>query len=108
VLIAHYTDDDGRRHVFLRSAIRPPVYFFDPARAHVAPRPNVGQLWEFPAGLVEAEERGVEGLRLAASRELLEEAGFEVEPAQFRELGSSMHPTPGVIAERLFFFEVAV
>jgi ADP-ribose pyrophosphatase len=108
VVAAHYVGADGARRVVLRSAIRPPLYFRDPARAPIAVPERGGGLWELPAGLVEADEQSPEGLLRGAARELSEEAGFEVDPARLSPLGPSTYPCAGVIAERHFFFEVAV
>jgi len=108
VIAPHFRDAAGRRHVYLRSALRPPVV----ARAiDVRPTPErqtLGGLWELPAGLVEVDERSPEGLRRCAARELHEEAGFEVDAAELRELGPSTFPAPGMIAERHYYFHVEV
>lgn len=95
------------RFVVLRSAIRPPFALRDQARSPMTEPHNRG-LWEVPAGLVEVSEQTPLGLRRAAARELLEEAGFTAAPEQLRELGPSALPSPGVIGERHFFFEVEV
>jgi ADP-ribose pyrophosphatase len=109
ILAAHFRDASGVRHVFLRSAVRPPLTFRDRNRS---PRPSVdpveGFLWEVPAGLIEVGEESEDGMLRAARRELREELGFEVKHEALRELGPSVFPVPGFIAERHFFFEVEV
>jgi ADP-ribose pyrophosphatase len=65
-------------------------------------------LWEFPAGLVEEAEQSAEGLRRAAVRELLEETGFAAPAEKLSGLGPSSFPSPGVIGERHFYFQVEV
>jgi len=108
VIVAHYLDAQRRRHVFLRSCMRPPLAL-RPLDARPFPeREDLGNLWELPAGLVEVDERSPEGLRRCASRELLEELGFRAPPDRFAELGPSMFPAPGMIGERHFYFEVEV
>ena len=107
VIVAHFLAF-GQRRVFLRSALRPPLTLR--VRAH-SPLPDEacdGALWELPAGLVEQSERSPAGVVHAAQRELLEELGFEVGLAELRALGRSTFPAPGFVAERHFFFEVAV
>jgi ADP-ribose pyrophosphatase len=107
VVAPHYRGEDGRRRVILRSCLRPPVAL----RAEgspVAEKETLGSLWELPAGLVELDERSVEGLRRCAARELLEEVGVRVEPAALQPLGPSGFPAPGVIGERHFFFHVEI
>lgn len=111
VVVVPYFRESGAEgstvFVVLRSALRPPVVLRDPARSPI-PEPENRSLWEVPAGLVEPEEISLEGLRRAASRELLEEAGFEVPQAALEELGPSSFPCPGVLAERHFYFRAEV
>ncbi len=97
VIAAHFVRD-GARHVFLRSAVRPPL-----AVRAVPPALDPG-LWELPAGLVEPGEEPA----AAAARELEEELGFRVPVAQLLPLGPWTLPTPAVIAERHLFFHVLV
>ena len=106
VIAAHYTVE-GERHVYLRSALRPPVLLRPRDRPHVE-RASLGMLWELPAGLVELEEQSPEGLARASARELVEELGVVVAPHEMRTLGPSTFPAPGVIGERQFFFHVEV
>ena len=109
VIIAHFADADGRRHVFLRSAVRPPVSERTKERSPVSELdPPHGVLWELPAGLVEPHERELTGVRECARRELLEELGFSVPAEALTPLGPSSFLSPGIIGERLFFFSVEV
>ena len=108
VIAAHFRDEAGRRHVFLRSALRPPVAL-RPLEVRPFPeQPWLGALWELPAGLVEVDERSPEGLRACASRELLEELGVDVPASALRALGPSTFPAPGMVGERHFYFHVEV
>jgi len=93
--------------VVLRSAVRPPVTLRDEARS---PLPESGRagFWEVPAGLIEADEASLGGIRRAAVRELLEETGFVTSVDALGELGPPTYPAPGVLAERHFFFSVRV
>ncbi len=98
VIVAAHFVEDGERHVFLRSAVRPPLAL------RSAPPPHDGLLWELPAGLVEPGESP----RSAAARELHEELGFEVEPRSLLDLGPWTFPAPGFIAETHHFFHLDV
>lgn len=97
VMVAHH-EENGRVHVWLRSAVRPPV-----ALRPIEPKAS-GSLWELPAGLVEPEESP----RAAAARELDEELGFHVEETAMQELGGFTFPAPGFVGEMHFFFHVRV
>lgn len=112
VIVAHFVGPDGARRVCLRSAIRPPVGLRSgdeaAADAGAFARAPTPELWELPAGLVEVDERSPEGVRACAQRELLEELGYDVAPEALSPLGRPVFPAPGMIAERQFFFHVAV
>lgn len=108
VIAAHFRAEDGQRHVYLRTALRPPVAT-RPLEARPFPEnPDLGSLWELPAGLVEEDERSPAGLVLCVLRELHEELGFAVDPAAVQPLGPSAFPAPGMIGERHFYFHVEV
>ena len=111
VICAHYLDSQGPA-VYLRSALRPPI--FDRASRDqggggisIAKVPH-GNLWELPAGLVEAREQGPDGPRRTAQRELHEELGFRVPLKALKPLGAPMYPAPGFLAEQHFYFQVLV
>ncbi len=106
VVAAHFRDASGRRHVWLRSAVRPPVALRPRDSSPIAERDTLGGLWEVPAGLVEADEQSPEGLLRCAARELHEELGADLPASAFRALGPSSFPAPGIIGERHFYFEV--
>lgn len=108
VIAAHHRDAEGRRYVFLRSALRPPVSTRPLEQRPVVEGERLGALWELPAGLVEVDERSPEGLVRCVVRELEEELGFVVAPAAVRRLGPSTFPAPGIIAERHWYFHVEV
>ena len=94
--------------VCVRSALRPPMRFRDRYDVPLPPDGRSHVLWEVPAGLVEPEERGEEGLRACASRETLEEVGLEVAPDRFEALGPPVALSPGVLGEKLHFLHATV
>jgi ADP-ribose pyrophosphatase len=108
VIVAHFRDAAGVRHVFLRSCVRPPLVLRPIEGRPVPEKETLGNLWEAPAGLVEEDERTVEGLARCAARELHEEVGFQVDPSALAPLGPSTFPAPGMVGERHFFFHVEV
>lgn len=97
--------NDGR--VCLRSSIRPPLAF---RVGYSLPLPGNDDptLFEIPAGLVEADEHGEEGLAGCAARETQEEVGLPVEASAFSRLGVGVYLTPGLIAEKIHFFHAIV
>jgi ADP-ribose pyrophosphatase len=95
VMVVHHVEG-GRRHVWLRSCIRPPLV--------LRPGPLTAVLWEVPAGLVEPGESP----RAAAAREIAEELGFHVPESALAELGPSAFPAPALIGEVHHFFHVEV
>lgn len=108
VMAAHFLGNDGREHVFLRSALRPPAALRPLELRPVPEKPSLGHLWELPAGLVEASERSADGLRSCACRELDEELGLHVPLEDMLPLGPSTFPAPSVIGERHFYFHARV
>lgn len=95
IMVAHH-EVGGRVHVWLRSAIRPPV-----GLRPIEPK-STPVFWEMPAGLVEPGESP----HAAAVRELREELGFEVEAMEI--LGGWSLPAPGFIGEMHHYFHVRV
>jgi ADP-ribose pyrophosphatase len=108
VVAAHHRDRNGRHHVLLRSALRPPVVFRPREAWPVPERASLGHLWEVPAGLVEPHERSEAGLRSCAARELFEEVGAKVALSDLVVLGPPTFPAPGVIGERHFYFRAPI
>lgn len=104
----HYVDESGVRFVLLRSAVRPPLFLRPKSVWPVPERPTLGHLWEVPAGLVEETERSAEGLARCAARELEEETGIVLSPEEIHPLGTASFPTPGLIAEKIFFFHCQI
>lgn len=97
IVVAHF-HREGRRHVLLRTCIRPAAA----SRPH--PPAHDGVLWELPAGLVEPGEP----YRTAAARELYEETGARVQPSALQELGPWMFPVPAMIGEIHAYFHVEI
>lgn len=99
---------NGEDAVCLRSCIRPPVLLrgqsvrpFDDEEDHYT-------LWELPAGLLEAGDRGEQGIKKRAAIEAFEETGYTLDWKHFTSVGSAPFASPGVIPERLYFFTARV
>lgn len=95
--------DDAHR-ILVRDGLRPAVYMGRDPRA--APLPEAAPaMWctELVAGIVEVADQGEAGLRERAAHEVLEEAGFVVDPATIQLLGAGMLPSPGSMVEKFYF-----
>jgi ADP-ribose pyrophosphatase len=100
---------DGGVDVLLRAGMRPALWFGrDPARLPLPDPQTYAQLTELVAGIIEEDDRGEAGLRHRAAAEVLEEAGFTVDPAAIRLLGAGSFPSPGSMPEKFHFAAVEV
>jgi ADP-ribose pyrophosphatase len=103
---------DGVRWVVLRTAVRPPVALRkDPLLDGPIAFPQgarEGVLWEIVAGLVEADERSVEGFARCAARELAEELGVHMDAREMRPLGGAVFPSAGIVGECIYFYEAEI
>lgn len=99
----------GGVQVLVRDGLRPPLHFGrDPVRQVVPDGRSYLFLTELVAGILEESDRGDDGLRSRAAAEVLEEAGYRVDPAAVVRLGAGGFPSPGAMAERFFFVAVEV
>lgn len=94
--------------VCLRSSIRPPLALRPGYALPLKETAADPTLFEIPAGLVEQDEEGDEGLRGCAARETQEEVGLTVAPEAFIPLGPALFLSPGLVAEKLHFFAAEV
>jgi ADP-ribose pyrophosphatase len=94
--------------ICLRSSIRPPLALRPGYALPVKETQADPTLFEIPAGLVEQDEEGEDGLRSCAARETQEEVGLEVAPSAFEPLGPAVFLSPGLVAEKLHFFAAEV
>src|SRR5262249_41694513 len=93
IVVAVYRPAGGRGgggvEVRVRDGLRIPVAVGRPASALPVPDARAYLFFrEVVAGIVEAEDRGEEGLRRRAALEVAEEAGFAVRPDEVRLLGA--------------------
>ncbi|MEZ4407968.1 MAG: NUDIX hydrolase [Polyangiales bacterium] len=98
----------GDPWVCLRTALRPPLVLRRTRELPVPdPRPEL-ELWELPAGLIEAGERGEEGVRACAKRETEEETGYDLPLEAFALMGRGFYLSPGMCAEKIFVVRAEV
>lgn len=94
--------------ICVRSSLRPPLAFRPSYALPIREEVAAPVQWEVPAGLVEKDEMGEEGLRSCAARETEEEVGYQLPSSQFALLGPALALSPGVIGEKIFFLHALV
>lgn len=99
---------DGLPCICVRSSLRPPLAFRPSYALPIREEVAAPVQWEVPAGLVERDEHGEEGLRACAARETEEEVGYQIAPSHFALLGPALALSPGVIGEKIFFLHARV
>jgi ADP-ribose pyrophosphatase len=94
----------GSLRVLLREAPRAPVYLRRHKRfLHPDPRVYLS-ITEVVAGIVEESDGpGTAGRQHRAAREAFEEAGCQIEPQHFREIGGETFASPGTSDEKIYF-----
>jgi len=110
VVVAIFTRARGRVEVLLRDALRPALVLGRSGSSPIAVADARDRL-RFPelvAGIIEAEDKGEEGVRHRAALEVAEEAGYRVSAADVVLLGAGTFPVPGMIAERWWLTAVEV
>lgn len=109
VAIVLYEDlPEVGRVVWLRSCCRPAISLKNYREYGLPDSHEDGCLWEVPAGLVEEDEVGSEGLKRAAVREAEEEAGFSLKEEDFSFLGKRTFTSVGSMGERIFYLMAKV
>lgn len=108
IVAYQYDSKAGTFNTYLRSCLRPAAMLRDYSGSKLLEDDHIGNFYEIPAGLVEPDEIGIDGLKDAAAREFDEEIGFTIDPNRFEKLGNRAFTVPGICAERIFFFSVEV
>lgn len=108
VCIIPYDIKDSVVYVYLRSCVRPSISLRDFESSKIPERALPGNTWELPAGLLESNEVGENGLKSAAARELLEEVGFDLPSSAFSFLGNRSFAAGGLSGERIFYLSCRV
>ena len=109
VVVAVYAHTARGVEVLVRDGLRPPITLARDARRAPLPEPPPGMfVTELVAGILEDGDHGEPGLRARTAAEVLEEAGFVVDPSSVQLLGAGMLPSPGAMVEKFYFTAVEV
>lgn len=93
--------------VLTRRGLRPAAYFRR-GQTPVLPEGEYLLLEELVAGVLEPGEVGLDALRRRAADEVREEAGLEVAPDRFQQLGGPFFMLPGIASEKIHLVEAQV
>lgn len=104
VVVAVFARTPRGIEILLRDGLRPALALGrDPACAPLPEAPHDVFFTELVAGIIEAHDKGEAGLRVRASEEVAEEAGFAVTPESIILLGAGSLPSPGCMVEKFYF-----
>ncbi len=110
-IVIYYVDDSRNIWVGVRKSIRPSIYMrkFDPYKKKLDQKEYL-TYYEIVAGGIEHGdlEPGGAGIDGRAAKEVLEEAGFEIEPSDLEKLGGGVFSSPGSGKEKIHFRAVRV
>ena len=105
-VVLYDIDAAGTVRVALKEGVRPPVYL---RREKDIPHGDTGEhllVAEIPAGMLEPEDDGPDGIEKRAALECMEEAGADVAPSDVAPLGAPMFASPGM-ADEMVHYRVA-
>lgn len=109
VVVAIYHRAGAGVQVLLREGLRPVLaHGRDPATLPIPDARPYLTFTEVVAGIIEADDRGEEGVRRRAALEVEEESGFAVSPEAVRLLGAGAFPSPGSMPEKFWLTAVEV
>ena len=109
VVVAVYHRDGERVRVLLREGLRPVLAKGrDPSTLPVPDARTYLHFTEVPAGIVEVDDRGEQGVLGRAAIEVEEETGFHVAVDHVHMLGAGSFPSPGSMPEKFWFTAVEV
>jgi ADP-ribose pyrophosphatase len=108
VAVALFRRVGGAVEVLLRTALRPPIRLGRDGSIPLPERVGGARLLEVVAGLIEAGDRGLDGIRRRAAIEVAEEVGYTVSPEAILVLGASTFPLAGALPERLYLTAIEI
>jgi ADP-ribose pyrophosphatase len=108
VAVVIYRRSGAQLDVLTRHNLRPAAYFRKGKQPPVPEAQTHLRVEEIVAGLLEASDKGEEGLRTRAAIEVGEEAGIQVAPDEIQILGGPFFVAPGILSEKIFLTAVDV
>lgn len=94
--------------LLVRDCLRPGAFFRKDRDTPVPGESGSLFVKEVVAGILEAEDRGLEGVRFRSAEEAREEAGYRVAPEEVVHLGAPFYLVPGVLSEKVYLTAVDV
>lgn len=108
VVVALYHRSGDRIRVLVRDGLRPALAYGRARDGVPVPDPRPYMFFtELVAGIIESDDRGLDGVRRRAAAEVLEEAGYRVDAGAIQLLGATF-PTPGAMAEKFWLVAAEV
>lgn len=108
VVLVLTAEIDGVLSVCLRSCIRPPLVLRQELVLPVDDDRPSSVLWEVPAGLIEENDTGIEGILSRAVTEAREETGYTISRDDFSLMPGAPFLSPGVLPERIYFARAGI
>jgi 8-oxo-dGTP pyrophosphatase MutT (NUDIX family) len=108
VVLVLTAEIDGALSVCLRSCIRPPLILRQELVLPMEDDRPSNVLWEVPAGLIEENDTGIEGILKRAATEALEETGYTISRDDFSLMPGAPFLSPGVLPERIYFARAGI
>lgn len=109
VIVALYHRTERGISVLVRDGLRPALALGrDRDLTPVADQREYLYVTELVAGIIEADDRGIDGIRARAAAEVYEEAGYRVAAESVTQLGAALFPSPGAMAEKFWLVAVEI
>ncbi len=99
----------GAVEVLIRRGLRPPLAVGRPSEpVPIADKEQYLFFSELVAGIIERDDKGMDGIRKRAAEEAWEEAGYRVAADEVHSLGAGSFPSPGAMIEKFWLTAVEV
>lgn len=109
VVVALYHRSERGVRVLLREGLRPALALGRVGEQIPMPDRHPYLFFtELVAGIIEASDRGMDGIRARAAAEVFEEAGYRVASSDVTLLGAGSFPSPGSMPEKYWMTAVEI